>query len=175
MTYLRIARIVNTYGIKGTVKVIADTDFPQNRFKKGTPLWILGEAGPALQVTVASSQAHKGTYLIDFEEYDSINQVEGFKNSWLAIQPHQQDALPEDSFYYHEIIGLQVYTEEGDLLGPVVDILELGSNDVWVVDRGRPQKKDLLLPFISDIVKSVDLDQGRVTIDLIEGLDPDEN
>ena len=76
--------------------------------------------------------------------------------------------LEEQEFYYHEIIGLDVFTEEGESLGVIDEILPLGANDVWVVKQKG--KKDLLLPYIADVVKEVDLDKGLVRITLLEGM-----
>lgn len=171
----KVGRIVNTFGIKGQLKVIADTDFPQERFAVGESLSILKDEQILKVVTVETAQLHKGTYLIGFKEFENINQVEQYKGCWLAIEPQQQQELEEDEFYHHQIIGLEVVTTEGMILGKVKEILALGSNDVWVVQRNRPKLKDALIPFIDDVVKQVDLNKGIATIELMEGLIDDEN
>lgn len=171
----KVGRIVNTFGIKGQVKVIADTDFPEERFAVGESLLIVKDEQVLQTVTVQSSQLHKGTYLISFEEYHNINQVEPFKNCWLAIESHQQQALPEDEYYYHQIVGLTVVTTDGQVLGKVKEILALGSNDVWVVKRSEPKLKDILLPYINDVVKNIDLDAQMATVELMDGLVDDAN
>lgn len=171
----KIARIVNTFGIKGQVKVIADTDFPQERFKVGNKLWIMQQDTPVLQVTVKNAQLHKGTYLLSFDEFHSINDVEKFKSYWLAIDEDQQHDLEEDAYYHHQIIGLKIVTTQGITLGKVKEILSLGSNDVWVVQRSQAGKKDVLIPFINDVVKSVNLQDSYAEIELMEGLIDDEN
>ncbi|MBD3948389.1 ribosome maturation factor RimM [Aerococcaceae bacterium zg-1292] len=171
----KIGRIVNTFGIRGQVKVIADTDFPEERFKAGSSLYLLKDNQVIETLTVAAAQLHKGTYLVSFENYTNINQVEPFKNLWLAIDASQQQPLSEDEFYHHQIIGLNIVTTEGEVLGKVKEILSLGSNDVWVVKRIQPNTKDALIPYIDDVVKSVDLANATATIELMEGLIDDEN
>lgn len=171
----KIGKIVNTFGIKGQVKVIADTDFPEERFASGATLMILKENQLLVTVTVKKAQLHKGTYIISFEEYHTINEVEPFKNLWLAIDETQQQSLPEDEFYHHQIIGLKVITTDGNALGTIKEILSLGSNDVWVIKRSQPKLKDALIPYIDDVVKKVDLDAGVITIELMEGLIDDES
>ncbi|MDO4431861.1 MAG: ribosome maturation factor RimM [Aerococcaceae bacterium] len=170
MNYYRIGRIVNTFGIKGQVKVIADTDFAEKRFQTGNELLIIKDDQVIKRVTVEKAQLHKGTYVVSFTGYHNINQVELYKDHWLAIESTQQETLPEDEFYHHQIIGLNVVTTEGQLLGKIKEILTLGSNDVWVVQRHEPKKKDALIPYIEQVVKHVDLQKGEVRIELMDGL-----
>ena len=176
MTYYRVARIVNTFGIRGQLKLIADTDFPEERFATGKTLYILKDLNsqPLASVQVAKAAIHKGTWLISFVGYDNINQVEGFKGCWLAIDESEQDELEEDSYYHHQLLGLEVVTLEGKTLGKSKEILQLGSNDVFVVQRNIPKAKDALIPFIGDVVKAVDLEAGQVKVELMEGLIDDE-
>lgn len=172
---IKIGKIVNTFGIRGQVKVVADTDFPEQRFAQGAILYVMKDADKLAQLEVDKAQVHKGTYLLSFKGYDNINQVEQFKNLWLAIDPEDQHELEEDAYYHHQIIGLKINTLDGTYLGKVKEILVLGSNDVWVIQRPEPGKKDVLIPFIDDVVKQIDLTQGKITIDLMEGLVDDED
>lgn len=175
MTFYQIARIVNTFGIKGELKVLSDSDFIEDRFAPGTILYILKNKKAIETVTVEAYRPVKGSYIVKFKEFHNINQVEQFKGMQLGIHQDQQEPLEEDAFYYHEILGLTVKTTEGKILGTIKDILELGSNDVWVVKRSEPGKKDALIPYISDVVKSVNLETGLVEVELMEGLLDDEN
>ena len=174
MTYFRVGRIVNTFGIKGQLKVIADTDFAEERFAKGQTLYILRETQAIETVEVAQAQMHKGTWLLSFVNYTNINQVENFKGCWLAIDEASQHELEEDEYYHHQLLGLTVKTVEGKVLGKIKEILQLGSNDVFVVKRVEAKLKDALIPFIQDVVKEIDLDRAEVIIDLMEGLIEDE-
>lgn len=175
MAYYHIARIVNTFGIKGELKVLSDSDFIEERFKPGNSLYILKNKTVVQQVTVEAYRPVKGSYIIKFNEFHDINQVEAFKGMYLGIDQAQQDPLEENAFYYHEIIGLLVETTDGKPLGTIKDIIELGSNDVWVVKRQEAGKKDALIPYISDVVKSVDIEKGIVKVELMEGLIDDED
>ncbi|CAJ1228211.1 ribosome maturation factor RimM [Levilactobacillus zymae] len=172
MTYYTVGTIVNTHGIKGEVRVIATTDFPQKRFAKGAVLWaFMPNATQPTKLTVATVRQHKQFYLLSFTGYPSINDVEGFKTATLKISEDelQADDLQPGEYYYHQIVGLDVVTVAGDKLGTVKEILSPGANDVWVVQR--PGQSDLLLPVIDQVVKDVDLDQHQVTVELMEGLD----
>lgn len=172
MAYYTVGTIVNTHGIKGEVRVVAITDFPESRFAVGATLYAFqkGQTQP-VKLTVASERPHKNFYLLSFEGKPSINDVEIYKQSTLKVTDDQlqNDQLQPGEYYYHQIVGLNVVTEDGDELGTIKEILSPGANDVWVVDR--PGKDDLLLPKIDQVIKDVDLDRHQVTVELMEGLE----
>lgn len=87
----------------------------------------------------------------------------------LQITSEQMHELPENEFYLHEIIGLNVIDEDGEEIGKIKEVLSPGANDVWVIQR--VQQKDLLIPYIEEVVKKVDIANGVVTIHIMEGLD----
>lgn len=171
--YYQVGKIVNTHGIRGEVRVIAATDFPEERFKKGAQLFVLSQ--PAKAVTVASSRKHKDFILLTFEGYGNINDVLPFKGFELGVDAATADEAPlaDDEFFYKDIIGMTIQTADGTVVGQVKDIMELGPNDVWVVKRGG--KHDLLLPFIKSVVLTVDVAAKTATVEIPEGLDPDED
>ncbi len=106
----------------------------------------------------------------------SINDVEGFKGMevMVAAENRQSDDLAEGEFFYDQIIGLAVYDLAGKLLGKVKAITQLGPNDVWTIQRSQPGKKDVLIPYIDDVVKTIDLEEKKIVIDALEGLIDDE-
>lgn len=166
--YYDVGRVVNTQGLKGEVRVISVTDFSEERYQKGASLTLFREGKELVELTVKSHRKHKNFDLLTFEGLNRIEDVEGFKEGVLKIAEEQLHELAEEEYYYHEIIGLTVLTEEKETLGKIKEILPLGANDVWVV--GRPGKKDLLIPYIADVVQKVDLDQGTVHVTLLEGM-----
>lgn len=170
MKYYTIGKIVNTHGIRGDIRALISSDYPEKRLKVGEKLYITVKGEVKEEVTIQAARPQKGAYIISFEEFSNINDIEKYKNASLAIQEGQQHALDEHEYYFHEIIGLDVFTQEGDFLGKVKDIIVLGSNDVWVVQATQKGHKDILLPYIEEVVKKVDLDNGRVEIVLMEGL-----
>ncbi|MMZ62814.1 Ribosome maturation factor RimM [compost metagenome] len=106
--------------------------------------------------------------IVKFKEYGNINDVEKYKGSMLKITADRQGELGQDEFYFHQIVGCEVFTEEGELLGTIKEILTPGANDVWVVKQKNG--KDLLLPYIEEVVLQVDVSEKRVTVRLMEGL-----
>ncbi|MFB4211100.1 ribosome maturation factor RimM [Shouchella sp. JSM 1781072] len=168
--WFNVGRLVNTHGVRGEVRVLANTDFGEERFAIGSQLKVAGrpeEKGTMLQV--ASHRKHKTFDLLTFEGYTNINEVEGFKGNYLYVSEKLLSELEEHEFYYHEIIGCRVTDEEGNDLGTITDIIETGANDVWVVQRSG--KKDLLLPYIEQVIKEVDLEASVVKVHVMEGLD----
>ncbi|SEP56532.1 ribosome maturation factor RimM [Piscibacillus halophilus] len=167
--YYNVGKIVNTHGVKGEVRVIPITDF-EERFTPGNQLLFFKDdhdENPET-LTVKSHRKHKQFELLTFESMDNINDVERFKGGILKISESDLHDLDEDEFYYHEIIGCDVYNTEGELVGKVKEILQPGANDVWVVQRKG--KKDALIPYIEPVVKSVDVQNKRITIEEMEGL-----
>lgn len=168
MEYYNVGKIVNTHGVRGEVRVLATTDFIDERFAKGNTLY-LQQAGDPLPLTIESTRQHKGFVLVKFAGYDNINDVERFRDHELMVSADDQQPLDDGQYYYHQIIGLDVEDTDGRHLGRIKEILSPGANDVWVVER--PEKRDLLLPVIDDVVKNVNLDKNLVTVELMEGLE----
>lgn len=166
--YFNVGKIVNTHGVRGEVRVISSTDFAEERYEKGSILYIEVAPKQLIEVKVASHRLHKSFDLLTFEGYNNINEVEKFKGKMLKISEEQLNALNEDEFYYHEIIDCEVFTEDGEKLGKIKEILSPGANDVWVVKRSG--QNDLLLPYIEDVVKEVDVENKKIIVHLMDGL-----
>lgn len=169
--YYLVGKIVNTQALRGEVRVMATTDFPEERFKIGATLAIFNGDKLVEIVEVDGHRLHKNFNLLHFKGKDNINDVEKFKGFDLKVAGTEREAdeLDENEFYYDDIIGLEVYTTGEIYLGKVREITSLPSNDVWAIQR--PNKgKDILIPYIEDIVLEIDLDNNRVVIDPMDGL-----
>jgi 16S rRNA processing protein RimM len=163
----RIGTIVNTHGIKGELRIIPITDFPEDRFKSGAKVYLKNK-DQVLEFTVESSRPHKSFVLLKFKGYDNINDVEKYVKSELFADGEEVSNLNDGEFLYKQIIGLKVIDKDLGEVGKVTEILELGSNDVWVV-KG-PKYKEVLLPYIDDVVKEVNLDEKIVNVEIPDGL-----
>ncbi|WP_313627442.1 ribosome maturation factor RimM [Enterococcus italicus] len=171
--YLNVGKIVNTHGIRGEVRVISQTDFALERYQPGKMLMLFRENQAPLTLTIDTYRRHKNFDLLSFEGYPSINQVESFRDGILKVAKEDRIELAENEFYYYEIIGAEVVTEEGKVIGKVKEILSPGANDVWVVQRKG--KKDALLPYIDSVIKEVDVTAQKIIVEIPEGLLDDEN
>ena len=172
MNYFNVGKIVNTQGLQGEMRVLSVTDFAEERFKKGNILALFDKKDQfVMDVEIASHRKVKNFDIIKFKGMYHINDIERFRDFTLKVREEDLTDLEDGEFYYHEIIGLEVY-ENDLLLGRIKEILQPGANDVWVVKRKG--KRDLLLPYIPPVVLGIDIEQGRVDVEIPEGLD-DEN
>ncbi|ARD49273.1 ribosome maturation factor RimM [Sporosarcina sp. P33] len=169
MEWFNVGTIVNTHGIKGEVRVMSKTDFPDERYKAGSKLAIfMPKSKTPTFVTVTSHRKHKNFDLLTFEGYPNINDVEKFRDGVIKVSEKELTELEENEFYYHEIIGCRVITDTGEEIGTVTEIIETGANDVWTVTpaEGKPH----YIPYIEDVVKDINLDESVITIELMDGL-----
>lgn len=167
--WFNVGKIVNTHGIRGEVRIISKTDFADERYKLGNKLFLfLPDTHSPIELIVKTHRKHKNFDLVTFEGCDNINHVERFKGGILKVPESQLSVLEEDEYYYHEIIGCEVITLNGEEMGKIKEILSPGANDVWVI-KGKGGK-ELLIPYIEDVVKEVNVKEKKVIIDPIEGL-----
>lgn len=167
--WFTVGTIANTQGLKGELKIVSQTDFPEERFKPGSRLTMMDpELTKQIEVEVAASRNHKNNYVVKFTAWSDINEVEKFKGWLLKINKEQRIELSEHEFYYNEIVGCSVVSDEGVELGVIQEILTPGANDVWVVQPATG--KSVYIPYIEDVVKQVDIQNRRVIVHILEGL-----
>lgn len=171
MEWLTVGKIANTHGLRGEVKVLASTDFPEVRFKKGNTLFVEFE-GKKLPLEIVHYRPHKQFHLLTFKDHLNINFVEKYKGCTLWTHAEEVHELGENEYYYHEIIGCDVVVD-GEVIGTVEDIFETGANDVWVIKR--PNRPDALIPYIESVVREIDVTNKRVVITPIPGMIDDED
>lgn len=164
--YFEIGQIVNTFGVKGMVKVNPFTD-DITRFDKLKKVYICKKASME-EVEIEEVKYHKNMVLLKIKGINDMNQAEKCKGLYLKI--HRKDAikLPKDTYFIADLLGLEVYTDEGVLLGKVDDIYNTGSNDIYVVkdDLG----KQILLPGTKEVLKEISLEKEKIVVHLIKGL-----
>jgi 16S rRNA processing protein RimM len=166
---LTVGKVANTHGIRGEFKVWPETDFPEERFAVGNELFLVSpDEAKTVPVTVVTARPQKTVFIVKFKEYNDINQVEPLKGWSIKVPADKRIKLSADEFYFHDIIGCKVVTEEGEEIGAITDILRPGANDVWVVKRTNG--KFAYLPYIEDVVRNVNIAEKTVTIRLMEGL-----
>lgn len=162
-----IGKVINTHGIRGEVKVHRISDFDE-RFEVGETVFLESDSEQLLQLEISGHRIHKGFDLLTFKGLNNINEVEHFKGFYLKITENQLTDLEENEFYYHEIIGCNVYKKNQEKIGFVKEILSPGANDVWVIKQEKG--KDLLIPYIDDVVKEIDINEKKIIIEPLEGL-----
>lgn len=162
--YLAVGRIVGVHGIRGELKVEPHTDFPE-RFAPGVVLAM----GPTLEeVVVESGRSHKGHVLLALEGITDRNAADELRGLWLFVAEDEAIELDDETFWVHDILGLDVVTDEGQPLGVVADVLFTGANEVYVVRT--PQRREILLPATDEVVLKIDLAARRMTVRLLPGI-----
>jgi 16S rRNA processing protein RimM len=163
--YLAVARVVRPWGVRGLVQAIPLTDFPE-RFQEGGTYLLGAERRP---ICLEHSRPYRSGLVFKFAGYDTPEASDELRDQTLYVPVEEALSLPEGCYYIHQIIGLQVWTDQGEHLGRVTDVWETGANDVYVVDQGGTP---ILLPAIAQVVLQGDLLRERMTVHLMEGLVP---
>jgi 16S rRNA processing protein RimM len=163
--FIAIGRIIRPHGLRGELAVEVLTDFPE-RFDTIEALYI-GDPQQAEVWTVTASRRHKERVLLTLEGCADRTTAEGLRGLLIQIPIEEAMTLPEDEYYPHELVGLDVLTAEGEDLGRLSEIIFTNANEVYVVTGPRGQ---ILLPAIADVIERVDLETGQMTVRLIEGL-----
>ena len=164
--YLEIGQIVNTFGIKGMVKVNPFTD-NNKRFDKLKKEYI-GSNKEKKEIEIEEVKYHKNMVLIKFKGINNPDEANLLRNKYLYVDRDDEEPLEEGTYYIVDMLGLDVYTDENELLGTLDDIYNTGSNDIYVVKNELG--KQILLPAIKDVIKEVNLEEKKIIVHLIPGL-----
>ena len=164
--FFRIGVITSTHGLRGEVKVFPTTD-DVNRFKKLKKCFIRTDKGD-IEVEKNTCKFFKNMVILSFKEFNNINDIEKYKGCDLYVTRENAVPLEEDEFYISDIIGADVFEDNGDKLGVLKDVLKTGANDVFVVKL--PDKKEVLIPVIKEFVPEMDIEAKRITVRLMKGM-----
>jgi len=174
--YITIGKIVNTHGIRGEVKVKVYSD-SVDRFEGMGKVYVVAgdgadEAGAISDtaerrtLTITGLRYQKDMVLMTFDEIGSMTEAERLKNVLLQVPENELPSLEEGRYYIYQLVGIAVW-EKDICYGKLTDVMQPGSNDVYVVHDG---KREILIPALKTVIKSVDLDKGRMEVELPAGL-----
>ncbi|MCC6485342.1 MAG: 16S rRNA processing protein RimM [Armatimonadetes bacterium] len=158
-----VARIVSPFGRRGEVKSLLETDFPEE-FAGRKSLLVTDGAGNVREHSVEQIRFHKGAALVKLAGIDSIDDAETLRGKFLAIWPQDRAKLGRGEYWLDEIVGLQVYTEDGRPLGKITEVIRGPANDVWVTPKA-------MIPVVDEFVLSVDVPGDRVVVRFVEGME----
>jgi len=161
--FLVIGEVLRPQGVEGEVRVRVLTDFPEH-FRVLKRAYLGQTLTPMI---VEGTRFHQGCALLKFAGYDDRTAVESLRGALVQIPIEEAMPLAEDEYYLYQIVGLAAWTVQGEYLGRVREVLGTGSNDVYIV---RGPRGEILLPAIEGVIRSVDLEAGRLTVTLPEGL-----
>lgn len=169
MDYLEVGKIINTHGLKGEVKVMSWTDFPED-FEKLEYVIAKKRSGEE-QLNIKSIKYQKNNLIIKFDGIDSIEQAELYKNTVLIVPKDALGELPEGVYYIADLIGCTVYETNGNEIGILNDVFSTGSNDVYDIKRNG--MKNLYVPIIDGVIEDVDTENKKIIINIPEGMEND--
>ena len=159
---LEVGQVVNSYGIKGFLKIVPLVDTIE-QFKSFKILYMQNKE----ELEVEEVKFSKNLVLVKVKGIDTIEDALKFKNLYLYAK-REDIKLEEGAHFIVDLIGLEVYTEEGKLLGILKEVLQPGANDVYIVENEN--KEQILLPVIPDVVKNIDIPNKKIVVHLIGGL-----
>lgn len=158
-----IGKIAAPLGIRGEMKVVVLTDFPE-RFDAGAELALRLTDGQRRSIKVKAQRLYKDGLALRLEGVETRNDVEDIKGAEFVVDVDEIRELPADTFYIFDLIGLKVVTTDGRECGEVTEIMHGGANDVYLTSTG------LCIPALKQVVDKIDIDQGALTIRPVPGL-----
>jgi 16S rRNA processing protein RimM len=161
--YIKVGKIVNTHGVKGSLKCLPLTDYME-RFDELD--YVYTEMDNEKR-KIDDVWYRKGLVYLKLENIDDMNTAQSFKDTYISILEDQLRELPEDSYYIFDLIGMEVYSSEGDYIGKITDVYQTGANDVYEVKKNS---KSYLIPAVKEFIKEVNLSDKKMIINVIEGL-----
>ena len=164
--YLELGQIVNVKGLKGEIKVNPFTE-NINRFETLNKI-LIKQKNEIKEYEIEKVTYQKNQVILKLKGIDTIEAAETLRNYYILINRKDLEPLEPGKYYIADLIGLEVYTEDGIVLGKVDDIYNTGSNDIYVVKDELGKQK--LLPGIPEVIKKVDLENSKIIVNLIEGL-----
>jgi 16S rRNA processing protein RimM len=153
--------VAGPFGVRGEVKVVLETDFPE-RFEGLEAVWLSNAVGGRM-VAIESARLHKGFALVKFAGCDDRETAEKLRGAELRIERSQLRELQPGEYYVDDILGLEVCTTDGRRLGQVTEVLKAPANDVYVTPKA-------LIPALKQVVREVDLVHRKMIIEPVEGL-----
>ena len=168
---LWVGRVVKTQGIKGQVRV-SSAGGNYLTFSAGNVVYFEQKEGSKRAFTVESSRPHKEMTILALREVKRIEEAEELVGCSVYVDKVDLKLLPPDEFYWYQLQGLRVETEDGTHLGILEEILPTGGNDVFVV---RKDDQEVLLPATEEVVVRVDLKEKIMVVYLLEGLLPEDD
>ncbi|MBR9937191.1 16S rRNA processing protein RimM [Oscillospiraceae bacterium Marseille-Q3528] len=162
----QVGVITTTHGVRGEVKVFPTTD-DVKRFKRLKKV-ILDTGKEEKILEVEGARFMKNLVLLKFKGYDSINDIEKYKGCSLYVTREDAVRLRKDEYFVADLIGMEVFLEDGSAFGKLTDVMTTGANDVYVITIA--DRREILVPAIKDCILSVDPEAGRMEIHLLPGL-----
>nr|WP_314765364.1 ribosome maturation factor RimM [uncultured Neisseria sp.] len=152
--------IKGVFGIKGWLKIAADTEYPDSLLDY--PEWLLSKNGKTLNVVLEAGKLVGDELQVKFEGIDDRDQAFALRGYTVEIPRDKLSPAGEDEYYWTDLVGMTVVNKEGITLGTVKNLMETGANDVLVI---QGTDKQILIPFVSNYIETVNHDSKTITAD----------
>ncbi len=160
--------VASTHGLQGEVNVYPTTDDPQ-RFKKLKKITLDTGRNGLVELEIEHVKFTKKFVILKFKGWDKIEDVERYRGKELTIDRADAVELEDGEYFAADLIGLKVFSEEGDEFGTIVDVMATGANDVYELKRNI-DAPNVMLPAIHECIKEINLDEGKMVIHIMNGL-----
>jgi 16S rRNA processing protein RimM len=166
MELLEIGRIIRSHGLAGRMKVLSYLE--SQEILNNLPEVLVGRrVSDAVPFSLDAVQPGREFFILKLGGVEDRDAAAKLAGSFVWMPSEKMEKLPEGEYYWLDIIGLQVVTEDGQILGRIESVFPTGSNDVYVCQRGE---KEILLPAIGDVVRNIDMDRRIMVVRLLKGL-----
>lgn len=162
--FVVIGKFRKPHGIRGEIRMTVLTDFPE-LLEIGQMVYVEPNYQP---YQIKNTRWHGEDLLISLEELPDRTAVEIFRNTMVYMKSQDIPAPAEGEFYHHQLVGLEIVTDQGEILGNLKEVLITGANDVFLVDT--PEGKEILLPDTEEVVLNIDKDNRTMLVHIIPGL-----
>jgi 16S rRNA processing protein RimM len=163
---LLVGKVLRPHGLDGQVKIHAYARSDATFLDAGS-IFLREQTGKLTEFTMLSASPGKSGPVVELEGISSRTGAEAYRDAEVLIR---KDAVPRkdaDEYFWYELLGIDVFLESGEYLGPISDIIATGSNDIYVIKRGQ---KEVLIPGTHEIIRDIDLETRKMTIHPVEGL-----
>lgn len=163
---ISLGKIVKVQGLKGEFRVYPHS-LDSATLGRQVPIVIAPAAGEPLETHIIRSRQKGSVYILQVQGVTDVDQARRLVGAEVFVDEQWIEPPSEDEFYWYEVIGMDVVTDQGERLGVIESIIATGANDVLQVKNG---KREILLPNIPDVVLEIDRDAGRILVHLLPGL-----
>ena len=161
--YIEIGKVVNTFGIKGELKVVSESDFVDYRYAVGKTIF-LKLRNTIKEFKVSSYRVHKGNILITIDKIYDINEVEKYIGADVLADKMDVPPLEDGEFYIDDVVGLDAYDETGEIIGKVVDVILIPANDLIEIELLNGKKE--LIPYVDEYI--LEITEDKIVVRLLE-------
>ncbi len=162
---LVVGKVIRPHGLKGLLRIMLYSGSGAC-LRDAETVFFRAVSGEIREYEVTSVKAHKNIFLLDLAEINSVDEAEAYRGAEILVK-EEILTREEDAYFWYELLGLKVYLDTGECLGTVSRIVPTGANDIYVVKKG---KKEVHIPAVYEVVKEIDLENGKMTISPLEGM-----